>query len=164
MSSPGIYSVAQADYIKKSRRHTGVNLVSSRRKLKETPQSDTALEVESFVRRIAELCDESKALQVLVLDLRGRSGYAEFLVIASGTSDRHVQAIAEGIEEKLKAAGKRPIGTEGLSEGQWALLDYASVVVHVFHHFTRDVYNLEGLWKDAPRLTLSAPVSTHARP
>ncbi len=92
-----------------------------------------------------------------MLDVRGHVSYAEYLVIASGTSDRHVQAVAEGIEDELRAEGRRAFGVEGLREGQWALLDFGSVVVHVFHPYTREVYQLDGLWKGAPRLTLTAP-------
>ncbi|MBI3180481.1 MAG: ribosome silencing factor [Deltaproteobacteria bacterium] len=105
-----------------------------------------------LARRVAELAADRKALNIVVLDVRGRVSYAEFLVIASGTSDRHVQAVAEGIETQLRQEGHRPLGTEGLREGQWALLDFGGVVVHVFHPYTRDVFNLEGLWKDAPRV------------
>lgn len=117
------------------------------------------LESEELARRIADLTLERKALNVVVLDVRGRSSYTDFLVIASGTSDRHVQGIAEIVEETLRQSAMRPIGHEGLREGQWALVDFGSVVLHVFHQFTRDVYDLEALWRDAPRLALAAPVT-----
>ena len=88
--------------------------------------------------------------------MRGRSSYADFLVIASGTSDRHVTAVAGLVVEGLAESRKKPIGVEGLREGQWALIDFGSVVVHVFHSFTREVYDLEGLWQRAPRLALGS--------
>jgi ribosome-associated protein len=96
-----------------------------------------------------------KGLDVLVLDLRGMSSYADFLVIASGTSDRHVQALAESAEDALKAEGVRPSGVEGLREGQWALVDFGPVVLHVFHQYSRAVYDLEGMLRGAPRLKLA---------
>ncbi|MEZ4270544.1 MAG: ribosome silencing factor [Myxococcota bacterium] len=74
------------------------------------------------------------------------------LVLASGTSDRHVQSIAEGCAESLKNQGVRTLSSEGLREGQWALVDFGDVVLHVFHQFTRDVYDLETLWQQAKRL------------
>jgi len=67
-------------------------------------------------------------------------------VVASGTSDRHVQSIAETVEVKLKHEGVAIVGAEGAREGQWALIDMGGVVVHVFHQFARDVYDLESLW------------------
>ena len=88
--------------------------------------------------------------------MRSHSTYADFLVIASGTSDRHVQAIIEHIDVSLGKAGVSPIGTEGVREGQWALCDFGSVVVHVFHEYTRSVYDLESMWRDAPRLVMTA--------
>lgn len=120
---------------------------------------------EALVRRVADLALDKKAGDVVVIDVRGRSSYTDFLVIASGTSDRHVQSVAEGVETAMREAGVKPIGAEGLREGQWALLDFGSVVVHVFHQFTRDVYKLEELWRDAPRLTLteSAPARSRRR-
>ena len=99
---------------------------------------------------------ERKALDVVVIDVRGRSSYTDFLVITSGTSDRHVQSVAKLVEDDLRKEKMRPIGTEGIRGGQWALLDFGSVVLHVFHQFTRDVYDLETLWKDAPRLSIDA--------
>ncbi len=77
------------------------------------------------------------------------------MVIASGTSDRHVQSITELVADELKHGGATLLGKEGLREGQWALLDLGSVIVHVFHQFTRQVYDLEGLWRSAPRVALT---------
>jgi ribosome-associated protein len=107
-----------------------------------------------------DLAQDRKALDVVVLDVRGRTSYADFLVIASGTSDRHVQSIAELVDTTVSREGTRPIGSEGLREGQWALIDFGAVVVHIFHQFTREVYDLETLWRDAPRL----PVHVQAPP
>lgn len=99
------------------------------------------------------------------LDLRERSSYADFLVIASGTSDRHVQSIAEIIESTLGKQGVRSMGREGLREGQWALIDFGGVVLHVFHQFTRAEFDIESLWKTAPkRLAPGSELSQGALP
>jgi ribosome-associated protein len=95
---------------------------------------------------------EKKADAVVVLDLRGVSGYTDFLVIGSGGSDRQLEAIADGVEKELTASGHRVIGSEGQRGGRWVLLDFGDVVVHVFHADERAHYDLEGLWADAPRL------------
>jgi ribosome-associated protein len=99
---------------------------------------------------------EKKAEEVVVLDLRGVSGYADFLVIGSGTSDRHLETVADGVEKTLKDAGHRAIGSEGHRGGRWVLLDFGDVVVHVFHQEERAHYDLEGLWADAPRVEVPA--------
>jgi len=103
---------------------------------------------------VADLAIDRKAENVVVVDLREHSSYADFLVIASGTSDRHVQGIAEHVHSEVGKAGTHPIGSEGLREGQWALVDFGSVVLHVFHEYSRQVYDLDGLWRTAPRLRL----------
>jgi ribosome-associated protein len=95
---------------------------------------------------------EKKAEDVVVLDLRGVSGYTDFLVIGSGTNERQLEAIAEGVEKELTAQGHRVIGSEGQRGGRWVLLDFGDVVVHVFHGDDRTHYDLEGLWADAPRI------------
>jgi ribosome-associated protein len=114
---------------------------------------EETLDSVTITRRIAEVALERKALDVVVLDVRGRSSYTDFIVLASGTSDRHVQAVAELVAVTLSHQGVRNISREGLREGQWALIDFGSVILHVFHEFTRQVYNLEEMWHDAPRLT-----------
>ena len=99
---------------------------------------------------------EKKAEQVVVLDLRGVSGYTDFLVIGSGTSDRQLESIAESVEKELKSHGHRVVGSEGQRGGRWVLLDFGDVVVHVFHQDERAHYDLEGLWADAPRVGIDA--------
>jgi ribosome-associated protein len=89
-----------------------------------------------------------------VLDLRGLSDATDFFVIASGTSDTHVRAVAERAIEELEEAGRSAHHAEGLTQGRWVLLDYVDFVVHVFHPSVREFYQLERLWADAPRLAL----------
>jgi ribosome-associated protein len=100
----------------------------------------------------ARAAQEKKAEDVVVLDLRGVSGYTDFLVIGSGGSDRQLEAIVDSVEKELTAQGHRVIGSEGQRGGRWVLLDFGDVVVHVFHADDRAHYDLEGLWADAPRI------------
>jgi ribosome-associated protein len=100
----------------------------------------------------ARAAQEKKAEEVALLDLREVSGYADFIIICSGTSDRQLEAIAEGVTQELKGQGRRVIGSEGERGGRWVLLDFGDVVVHVFHRDERAHYDLEGLWADAPRI------------
>ena len=112
---------------------------------------EIALEAPTLARNIAEAAADRKGLDIIIIDVRGRTSYTDFIILVSGTSDRHVQALAEGIESDLAQQGERCIGREGLREGQWALVDFAHVMVHVFHAFTRDLYALETMWRDAPQ-------------
>ena len=105
----------------------------------------------ALARRIAELAADKKALDVVVLDVRGKTSYADYFVIASGESERQVAAMADHVAEELKKEGERPIGTEGQQTGQWVLLDFGDVVAHLFYADIRTFYDLEGLWADAPR-------------
>ena len=86
----------------------------------------------------------------------------DFFVIASGTSDTHVRAVAEHIQAGLKTSGVSTSMTEGLTQGRWALLDYADCVVHVFHPTLRQFYQLERLWGDATPLALDAEIKQGA--
>jgi ribosome-associated protein len=106
----------------------------------------------------ADAALDKKAEDVKVVDLRGRASYADFLVVCSGQSDRQLSAIAESVEKAMKDAGHRPIGNEGRQGGRWLLLDFADVVVHVFHQEERPHYDLEGLWADAPQRAVAAPL------
>ena len=105
---------------------------------------------EATARRAAAAALEKKAGDVVLIDLRKHSSYADFLVVCSGTNDRQLEAIAEGVEKSLRESGETPIGTEGARGGRWVLLDFGDVVVHVFAEDERAYYDLEGLWSDAP--------------
>jgi ribosome-associated protein len=95
---------------------------------------------------------EKKAYDLVLLDVQKISSFTAYFLICSGRSDRQVQAIARSIEDDLKKMGMRPLGIEGLEGGQWILMDYEDVVVHVFLDPVRKFYDLEGLWLDAPRV------------
>lgn len=96
-----------------------------------------------------------KAMELVILDVRRLSDVADVFMICSGRSNRQVSAIAEFIETELKKAGIRPISVEGVREGQWALIDYGHVVIHVFYEPVRRFYDLESLWADARRIDIS---------
>ncbi len=103
---------------------------------------------------IVERALQRKALNPVLLEMKGITSFTDYFFICSGTSDRQVQAIAEGIQEALEPEGIRPLGIEGTAEGRWVLMDYGDVVVHVFLEAVREFYDLEGLWVDAPRINL----------
>lgn len=106
----------------------------------------------AMARKIAQIALDMKAKDVVVLDVRGMTSYADYFVVASGESDRQVSAIAERVQTTLKQQdGAQTIGTEGTDTGQWVLLDYGEVVAHLFFTEARAFYDLEGLWADAPR-------------
>jgi len=107
---------------------------------------------------IAEAGLEKKALNVEIIDVRGKVDYADYVVVMSGRSDRQVNAIAKGVQQHVKKVEKQDcIGVEGLPQGNWVLMDFGDVVVHVFHQDTRGYYDLEGLWIDAARVHVDQP-------
>ena len=101
---------------------------------------------------------EKKASGLEVIDVAGRVDYADFLVLMSGRSDRHVTALASSIEEALRKKNKRALAVEGLPHANWVLMDFGDVVVHVFQDDVRSLYDLEGLWLDARHLPVPAGV------
>lgn len=107
--------------------------------------------------KIAELCLDKKAGDVVVLEMKGLTSFTDYFVICSGDSSTQLKTIADHIKETLSKAplGISPIGVEGKAHGRWVLMDYNDVVVHVFETETRDFYGLERLWLDAPRVPVS---------
>ncbi|HEX9872922.1 MAG TPA: ribosome silencing factor [Deferrimonas sp.] len=98
---------------------------------------------------------EKKALEVRVLEVKGLSTLTDYLLIASGSSDRQVQAVAEAVRAGLKDDhATPPMAVEGMKEGRWVLLDYGDVMVHIFHKPVRDFYDLDGLWSEAPEVEI----------
>lgn len=106
------------------------------------------------VRRAARAALDRKALDLLVLDVRGLSSVTDYFVVCSGKSTTHLTTIADAIREALKEAGVRPLHAEGVADSGWILLDYGDVLVHVFLEETRMYYALERLWGDAPAVPL----------
>jgi ribosome-associated protein len=109
---------------------------------------------------VVEAALDRKAEDIVALDVREISSFADVFVIATGRSDRQVQAIADAISQAAKAAGEAPLGVEGYQEGRWVLIDLADVVVHVFQPETRDRYEIELLWSDARRIELPRVAQT----
>jgi ribosome-associated protein len=111
---------------------------------------------EEKVEKITEAADDIKAEQIETLDVRSKTSVAEYFIVCSGTSDRHVQAIAERVAEKLAISRIKPYRTEGERSG-WVLQDYGDVVFHVMKEEQRQFYDLETLWKNmAPDPNLKA--------
>ena len=109
-------------------------------------------------RELARLCTraaiDKKAENPVILDVRKLCSFTDFFVIISGRSTRHVQGLAEAIEEAVRSKKLSTSSAEGLTEGTWVLLDYNDVVIHIFYSETRKFYDIEGLWHSAPRVSL----------
>ena len=98
---------------------------------------------------------DKKALEVVVLDLRNTHAFTDFFLLCSGQNTRQVQAIADSVEEALRAVKIKPANVEGYKRAEWILMDYFTFIVHVFTPLTRDFYSLERLWGDAVRIEVS---------
>lgn len=107
------------------------------------------------LQEIFKAADSVKAEDPKILDLRKLTSYTDYFFIASGRSDRQVQAIADKIVEELTRQKVKPLGIEGYETGHWILIDYGDVVAHIFYGDTREFYAIEKLWSDAPQVNLS---------
>jgi ribosome-associated protein len=105
------------------------------------------------VRAAVAAAEDRKAVDIKVLHLQQVSDFTDYFLICSGTNERQVQAIADGVEERLRTNKVRPLHIEGYNRAQWVLLDYGDLVVHVFLEEPRRFYALERLWGDAPDVT-----------
>jgi ribosome-associated protein len=104
------------------------------------------------VRKAVSAALDKKASDVVILDLRNTPAFTDFFILCSGQSQRQVKAIADAVEEALRAAKVRPAHVEGYERGEWILMDYFTFIVHVFTPQTRTFYSLERLWGDAKRI------------
>jgi ribosome-associated protein len=107
----------------------------------------------------AEAAHDKKAENVIAFDVSEQLAITDAFLIASAANDRHVRAIVDAIEEKLRALDAKPVRREGEREGRWVLLDYLDVVIHVQQDEERTFYSLERLWRDCPLIPLPSPVS-----
>ncbi len=121
-----------------------------------TPGSETNPEGLQKALLCARAAIDKKAENVKVLDLSELSGFTDYFIICSGTSDRQVQAIGEAVASALDVEGYDILSAEGLRDGRWVLMDFGDVIVHVFLDALRDYYDLENLWKDAPKVRIPA--------
>jgi ribosome-associated protein len=115
-------------------------------KSKSAGNGDAAKAAPSLKTVVTDALADMKALEVKVLDVRGLTDVADFMVIASGTSDRHVRSVAQRVVERTKEAGFRPHGVEGQQDGDWVLIDLNAMIVHVMLPRVREFYGLEKLW------------------
>jgi len=113
---------------------------------KTSAKAPTTVAKPSLKTIVLAALDDMKALEVKVLDVRGLTDIADTMVIASGTSDRHVKSMAQRVVEKTKEAGFRPHGVEGQQDGDWVLIDLHDMIVHVMLPRVREFYGLEKLW------------------
>ncbi len=118
------------------------------------------MEATELSKKIGQLALQKKGENILIFDLRGITDVTDFFVIVTGSSDLHVKAIADFIEEELQKAGVRLFHKEGYENLRWVLLDYIDVVVHIFRPETREFYGLERLWADAKITHVEDDVTT----
>ncbi len=111
----------------------------------------------ALAKDVAKAAAKIKAVNLKVYDLRKVTSFTDYFVIATGTSDRHVDAIANSIVAEMKKKGVRPLGVEGQGHAQWVIVDLGDVVAHVFYGQMREIYALEKLWSDAKDIKFRAP-------
>jgi ribosome-associated protein len=104
------------------------------------------MEIDQLLSIVLSSLDEGKAHDVKLIDVRGKTNIADYMIVASGTSDRHVKSLAARIVDEVRKHGVRPLGIEGEGTGEWALVDLADIIVHVMLPRTREFYQLEKLW------------------
>ena len=107
------------------------------------------MQAEQLLQVVIAALEELKGQDIVTIDVRGKTSITDFMVIATGSSSRHVKSLADTVLEKTKEQGVRPIGSEGLDSGEWGLIDLGNVVVHVMQAATRQFYDLERLWQGA---------------
>jgi ribosome-associated protein len=107
---------------------------------------------------------DRKAEDIVALDLRKLSSFADAFIIATGSSDRNVRSIADAVTEAMGKRGEKPLGVEGYEEGRWVLIDLDDIIVHVFQAEVRKQYDLERLWSDAPEIDLGSSAVRAAVP
>ena len=106
----------------------------------EPPSTNSLLDI------ILNSLEDNKAEDISSISLKGKTSIADFMILASGTSDRHVKSLADNVAVEAKKAGVKPMGTEGADVGEWVLVDLLDVIVHIMQPRTRDFYGLEKLW------------------
>jgi|SRR5215467_10425237 len=118
------------------------------------PPNEIENEPYSEFELAARSASDKKARDLVALDLREVASFTDYFVICTGNNARHVQSIADAVEEDLRKQGRRPLHTEGYSAAEWILLDYGDFIMHVFNPTSRKFYDLERLWRDAKRIVV----------
>jgi len=108
------------------------------------------MQAEELRDLVVNALEDVKGVDVAVIDVRGKTAITDFMIVATGTSDRHVKALADSALKDARNAGVKPLGVEGERSGEWILLDLNDVVVHVMLREVREFYNLEKLWSVGP--------------
>jgi ribosome-associated protein len=121
------------------------------KQLKKEYQDKTGYELAQIC---AQAALDTKAEDLVILDVRGLTTFTDYFLIMNGRSTRHVQSLAEAIEAKFRSKRIKTSSAEGLREGMWVLLDFDDVVVHIFYHEQRKFYDLEGLWSEGKRVEI----------
>ena len=116
----------------------------------KTSKTVSGIDADTATKLILGSLEDDKAEDIVALDIRGKSSFADMLVVASGRSARHVGALADHLVQKLKEAGATHIGVEGMPNADWVLVDAGDVVVHLFRPEVRSFYNIERIWSGAP--------------
>ena len=112
----------------------------------------TANGIPQTLREVVDLVEDRKGYDLVVLDLRELASFTDYMVICTGRSERHVQAVVDAILEAAREQKRKPLHTEGYEQGNWVLVDFVDHLINVFTPETRDFYQLERLWRDAPDL------------
>ncbi len=112
--------------------------------------ANAEIETARILAHIVESLDDLKGLDVRTIEVKDISDVTDYMVLASGTSNRHVRSLVNRITEDLKESGVRPLGVEGRESSEWVLVDYGDIVVHVMQQETRGFYDLERLWTELP--------------
>ena len=139
----------------KTEKKTALEKETERGPAEKKPRKPVKKRLSAEVARAVRAALDKKALDVVVLDLRGTPAFTDFFVLCSGLNQRQVKAIADAVEEALRAARIRPAHVEGYDRAEWVLMDFFSFIVHVFTPQTRAFYALERLWGDAERIEVS---------
>lgn len=108
------------------------------------------MQTEQIIEIVRKALEDVKAREIELIDVRGKSSITDFMMIASGTSKRHVVSLAQAVSDKVKEAGVEVMGSEGQADGDWVLVDLGELVVHVMMPDARSYYDLERLWKFDP--------------
>ena len=143
---------------KRSEKKTAEKKTTEKKTVEKKPRRPSARQrLTSDVDKAVRAALDKKAVDVVVLDLRNTPAFTDFFVLCSGLNQRQVKAIADGVEEALRAVKVRPAHIEGYDRADWILMDFFTFIVHVFTPQTREFYSLERLWGDAERIEMKDP-------